>query len=103
MRVIPNSECQSIHLIQSCCERVALANFLSILQLAIPSSLFTLPHKHAAVITMHGSKQEDPALSAQEITGLPLYGVLCPDWIKLAGIPQHVFSLLLHEAGPGES
>ena len=32
-----------------------------------------------------------------EQTGPPVYVVLCPDWIKWAGIPENVFSLLLHE------
>ena len=30
-------------------------------------------------------------------TGPPLYGVLCPDWIKLAGIPGKSIFSLLHE------
>ena len=45
-------------------------------------------------------KHEDPALCvAPEQTGPPLCGVLCPDWIIWAGIPEHLFSLLLHESG----
>lgn len=28
-----------------------------------------------------------------------LSGLLCPDWIKTAGILEHFFSLLLHEHG----
>ena len=27
------------------------------------------------------------------------HGVLCPDWIKWAGIPENVFSFMLHEQG----
>ena len=32
-------------------------------------------------------------------TGPPVMAVLCPDWIKWAGIPENVSSLLLHEWG----
>ena len=32
-------------------------------------------------------------------TGPPLQAVLCPDWIKWAGIPENVSCLLLHEQG----
>lgn len=32
-------------------------------------------------------------------TGPPLYGVLCPDWIKRAEIPEHLFSLWMHGWG----
>lgn len=40
----------------------------------------------------------DPALCVfSNITGPPLYGVRCPDWITLSRIPQNVFSLLLNE------
>ena len=35
--------------------------------------------------------------------GPPLYGVLCPDWMKCAGIPEQLFSLSLHEAAGGET
>ena len=37
--------------------------------------------------------------SVQEQTGPPLYVVLCPDWIKWAGMPEKLFSLLLLEQG----
>lgn len=37
------------------------------------------------------------SLCAQEKTGPPLNGDLCPDWKKWAGIPDNLFSLLLLE------
>ena len=40
---------------------VVLANFLSMLQLAIPSLLSVSPHVCAAVISTNSSRQEDPA------------------------------------------
>lgn len=33
------------------------------------------------------------------LAGSPLYGVLCHDWIKRAGITESVFSFLLLEQG----
>ena len=59
------------------------------LQLAIPSVLSTSPDESGVVITssQHINKQ----------TGPPLYVPLCPDWIKWAGIADHLFFLLLHE------
>lgn len=66
---------------------IVFANFLSIMQLTIPSLISTSPHKCGASISRHSSKQEDPALCSQQ-TGPPRYGVLCPDWIKCAGIPE---------------
>lgn len=41
---------------------VIVANFLSVLQILIPSLLSTSAHERAAVTTRHGSEQEDPAL-----------------------------------------
>lgn len=38
------------------------------------------------------SKEEGPCC----LTGPPFYGVLLPDWIKLAGIPENVFPLWLY-------
>ena len=43
-------------------------------------------------------EQKDPAFRLfSKQTGPPLGGFLCPDWIKCAGIPESVFSLLLYE------
>ena len=42
------------------------------------------------------SIQEAPVSQyVYEQTGPPLYGVLCPDWIKWAGIPENVCSFSL--------
>ena len=46
------------------------------------------------VIAWHSSKQME--------IGLPCHGVLCPDWIKWAGIPETLFSLVLHERADGK-
>ena len=40
---------------------------------------------------------EDAVSDVVPLTGPPLYGGLCPDWIKRAGIPEPFFSLLLYE------
>ena len=73
-----------------------LANFLSVLQEAIPLLLSMSPHEHAVVITRHSSRQEDPALcvftSRQDRLSMEF-----SDWIKLAGMPESFLSLLLHE------
>ena len=53
---------------------LVLANFLSIT-------------RHTAANRMIKDKQ----------TGPPLYGILCPDWIKWAGMPKH-----LHEQWAGD-
>ena len=52
----------------------------AVLQLATPSLLST-----------------SPDMAANGMMGPPLYGVLWPDWIKWAGIPGSLFSLLPHE------
>lgn len=44
-------------------------------------------------IARHGSSQKDPAICRSQAR--PLYGVVCPSWIKWAGILENVFSFLL--------
>ena len=39
------------------------------------------------------------SLQVYEQTVPPPHVIFCPDWIKVAGIPENVFSLLLHEPG----
>lgn len=55
------------------------------MQLAFPFLLS--PHERTAVIAGHSRKHEQ--------TGPPLYGGLCPGWVKLAVIPENIFSVLL--------
>lgn len=56
------------------------ANFLSVCDLAISAPLTTSPHECTA-IARHGSKRKEPALCVHEQTGLPLWWVLCRDWV----------------------
>ena len=64
-------------------------------------------HLRARVCTLLFNQYQVPAHTSLELVAfpvlplcvhehavLPLYGVLCPDWIKWAGIPENVFSLL---------
>ena len=75
---------------------LTLANFLPNLQFAIRSLLCTPPHEYDNDHT----KQETGgscSLRVHTQTGLPLCGVLCPDWIKWAGIPKHFFTFLTNQ------
>ena len=61
-----------------------------VVSLPNPSLFFKSPNEHKVVITRQ---------TGGTCSGPPLYGVLPPDWIKWAGIPEHFFPLLLLEQG----
>lgn len=73
---------------------VVVANFMSILQLAISSILSLSSHARAAVICQTAANLR---ILFSENTAS--YGILRPNWIKWAGISEKIFSLLLHEQG----
>ena len=75
---------------------VILTNFLWVMMLAIPSS--PLPHDTWTCSSNQQtqSRKGSCSLCVHEQTEAPLNGVLCPDWIKWAEIPENVFPLLLH-------
>ena len=79
---------------------VALANFLSVWLISIPSLLSTSPHESAVSISGHGSKQEDPALCMFMSTKYRLFMEFCV-LIGLSGqgYQKMYFSLLLHKQG----
>ena len=51
------------------------------------------------IIASTGTRTGDSCSVFSQHTVMLLYGVLFPDWIKWAGIPGNVFSILLHEQG----
>ena len=74
---------------------VALANFLSVWLLSIPSLLSTSPHESAVVISRHGSKQEDPALCMFMSTKYRLFMEFCV-LIVLSGQGNQKMYILYH-------
>ena len=95
----PNNNSQTTNSYSCCKCRHLLANFLYVLQLAVPSILSVLPHERTVVITRQQQTGRPCSLHDHEQTELPLYGVLCLDWITWAGISENVFSLSLCEKG----
>ena len=72
-------------------------NFLSSLQGAVCSLLSLSPHEGGAVITRQQQTWGAYSLHVYLQKGLPIYAVLCPDWIERAGMPENLFFYLLHE------
>ena len=70
---------------------ILLVSFLFMFQLSNPSLLSLTPHEFCHFQTKQ--EGEPCSLSVHEQAGVPLYGVLCPDWIKCAGLPENSYYL----------